>query len=140
MPTIRRFEDLEAWKAARDLVKQAYKITASFPKNETYALANQMQRAAVSVMSNIAEGFERGSNKEFIQFLYIARSSCGELRSQSYIALDLGYTQDPEIQDMQGKCRRVAGIINGLIDYLKKTEIKGHKFHEEQGTYELQEP
>jgi len=140
MATVKRFEDLEVWKEARELVRLVYKLTSKFPKHEVYGLASQMQRAAVSVMSNIAEGFERGSNKEFIQFLYISRSSCGELRSQTYVALDLEYADTREIQELQNHSRRVAGMLHGLIEYLKDSDIKGHKFHEERTTYEMTEP
>jgi four helix bundle protein len=140
MPTIRRFEDLEVWQEARELVKLAYALTAKFPKQETFGLASQMQRAAVSVMSNIAEGFERGSNAEFIQFLYIARASCGELRSQCYVALDLGYASSSEVEILRERCQRLSRRLQTLIDYLKSSNIKGQKFHEERTTYELEQP
>jgi four helix bundle protein len=94
MPTVKRFEDLEVWQESRELIQRVYSLTRKFPKSEVFGLASQMQRAAVSIMSNIAEGFERGSNTEFIQFLFTARSSCGELRSQSYVALTLNILHD----------------------------------------------
>jgi len=135
MATVRRFEDLQVWKESRSLVKLVYQLTAKFPKSETYGLANQMQRAAVSVLSNIAEGFELGSNTEFIQFLYIARGSCGELRSQTYIALDLGYGEQPFITEIQNRCIKISIMLNKFIEYLKSSNIKGHKFHEERAAY-----
>lgn len=137
MPTVQRFEDLEVWQEARELVKLVYTLTNKFPKQETFGLASQMQRAAVSVMSNIAEGFERGSNSEFIQFLYIARASCGELRSHSYIALDLGYVSSSEIEILRERCQRLSRRLQTLIDYLKGSSIKGHKFREERAIYHL---
>ncbi len=139
MPTVKRFEDLEIWKESRALVKQVYRLTGKFPRTESFGLASQMQRAAVSVMSNIAEGFERGSNTEFIQFLYIARSSCGELRSQTYVALDLEYASQVEITDIRERCETLSRRLSNLIEYLKKSGIKGHKFHEGKATYEIRE-
>ena len=85
---VERFEDLEIWKSSRELVKSIYKITANI---KDYGFANQIQRSSVSIMPNISEGFERKGNKEFIHFLYIAKGSCGELRSQLYIGFGLHY-------------------------------------------------
>jgi four helix bundle protein len=87
----KRFEDLEVWQLSRELVKSIYKLTSGTRFSKDFGLANQIQRSAVSIMSNIAEGFERKSKKEFISFLSIAKGSCGELRSQLYIGLDLSY-------------------------------------------------
>src|SRR5437870_6461434 len=84
---IKHFEDLEVWKEARRLTRQVYRLTKDSRFSKDFGLSNQMQRAAVSIMSNIAEGFERGGNQEFIQFLYVAKGSCGEVRSQLYVAL-----------------------------------------------------
>ncbi len=139
MPTVQRFEELRVWQESRELVKQVYALTQHFPKQETFGLMNQMQRAAVSAMSNIAEGFERGSNTEFIQFLYTARASCGEIRSQSYIALDLGYGALAEIQELRERCETLSRRLKTLIEYLKRAEIRGIKFHEERADYNAQE-
>jgi four helix bundle protein len=100
MSQINRFEDIESWTMAKELVKEIYLITnkSSFVKD--YGLSSQIQRAAVSIMSNIAEGFERGTNKEFIHFLYIAKGSAGEVRSQLYIALDLEYITKEEFSHL----------------------------------------
>ena len=135
MTTVQRFEDLEVWRDARELVKQVYALTAKFPKHETFGLASQMQRAAVSIMSNIAEGFERGGNAEFIQFLYIARASCGELRSQSYAAWDLRYVPEAEAQQIRKRCESISRRLKALADYLKQSGMKGTKFHDERTTY-----
>jgi four helix bundle protein len=82
---VKYFEDLEVWKEARHLTREVYRITSDSKFSKDFGLSNQSQRAAVSIMSNIAEGFERGGNPEFIQFLYVAKGSCGEARSQLYV-------------------------------------------------------
>jgi four helix bundle protein len=140
MPTIQRFEDLRIWQESRELVQQVYQLTAGFPRQETFGLSSQMRRAAVSVMSNIAEGFERGSNTEFVQFLFIARGSSGEVRSQCYVASDLKYGTEAEIQGIRDQCERLSRRLQAFIDYLKNSEIKGQKFHETRAIYEIQEP
>jgi four helix bundle protein len=93
---IKNFEDLEIWQLARRLTQEIYTLgrTPKFAKD--YALKDQMQRAAVSIMSNIAEGFERGGNQEFVQYLYVAKASCGEVRSQLYVALDQEYVDQED--------------------------------------------
>ncbi|HQO65044.1 MAG TPA: four helix bundle protein, partial [Syntrophorhabdus sp.] len=91
MAKIEKFEDIEAWEKARRIAKNVYAACRQVEFSRDFGLRDQMQRAAVSIMSNIAEGFERGTNKEFIQFLFIAKGSAGEVRSQLYLALDLGY-------------------------------------------------
>jgi len=140
MPTVQRFEDLEVWKEARELVKQVYRLTTKFPNHETFGLTSQLRRAAVSVMSNIAEGFERGANTEFLQFLFVARASCGEVRSQLYIAIDLNYAPQMEIEEIRKQCEKLSRRIKALIDYLKQSNIKGHKFREEQVDYQIEQP
>jgi four helix bundle protein len=95
---IKNFADLEIWQAARDLTKGIYTITKFAQFSKDFGLRDQMQRAAVSIMSNIAEGFERGGNQEFVQFLYIAKGACGEVRSQLYAALDQNYI-DSKLMD-----------------------------------------
>jgi four helix bundle protein len=87
----KRFEDLEVWQEARRLTQIIYRVIRTEKFSKDFSLRDQIQRAAVSVMSNIAEGFERGGNQEFGQFLYVAKASCGEVRSQIYVALDQGY-------------------------------------------------
>ena len=88
---VRTFEDLEIWKDARALTREIYQLTRDSKFSNDFALRDQIRRAAVSIMSNIAEGFERGGNQEFIQFLYVAKASCGEVRSQLYVTLDQSY-------------------------------------------------
>ena len=122
------FEDLAAWEKARELVKKVYSITKNEKFSKDWALVDQIRRAAVSVMSNISEGFERGSNKEFLQFLYIAKASCGEVRCQLIVAFDQGYINDNEFGEMRDLARRVSGIIGNFINYLRASKMKGSKF------------
>lgn len=140
MATVQRFEDLEVWQDARELVKRVYHLTTKFPKHETFGLTNQLRRAAVSVMSNIAEGFERGSNNAFVQFLFMARGSCAEVRSHLYIALDLKYAPQSEIEEIRQHSEKLSRRLKTLIDYLRHSEMKGHKFHDEQAVYSIEQP
>jgi four helix bundle protein len=126
MARIERFEDIKAWQTARELVKAVYSFTRNGAFAKDFGLRDNIQRAAVSVMSNIAEGFERNSRKEFIQFLYIARASAGEVRSQLYVALDLGYINSDECSKVLNKAEETSKTIYGLIAYLE-TSIKEKK-------------
>ncbi len=126
--TIKYFEDLEVWKEARRLTKAIYKLTQDARFAKDYSLCDQIRRAAVSVMSNIAEGFERSGNQEFLQFLYIAKGSCGEVRSQLYIGLDQGYMQPSEFNELMTSVKRLSVMISNFIDYLRRSPIKGQKF------------
>ncbi len=140
MPTVERFEELYVWQGAREVVKLVYRLSAKFPSSERYGLATQIQRAAVSTMSNVAEGFERGTNKEFINFLYIAKGSNGEVRSQAYVALDLGYISQAECSDLIQRCETLSRRIYNLIEYLKKTPFQGPKLREPGPIWYLDEP
>ena len=111
---VERFEDLVAWQKARILTCDIYQITRQGAFAKDFGLGNQIQRAAVSVMSNIAEGFERGSRGEFHQFLSIAKSSCAELRSQLYVAVDIGYIEQSRFERILADAEEVARIIGGL--------------------------
>ena len=129
------------WKRSRDLVKFIYQITKSNGFCKDFSLTDQIRRAAVSVMSNIAEGFERGSNTEFTQFLFIAKGSCGEVRTQLYAALDQTYITQEEFRTGKELCVDVSGQISGLIQYLKGSRLKGEKFKKEYKSFrdEVQE-
>lgn len=127
MATIERFEDIQAWQEARGLVKEVYRNSSRGEFARDFGLRDQIQRAAVSVMSNIAEGFERGSNKEFIQFLYIAKGSVGEVRSQLYAALDLGYIDQTTFDPLTSQAVSIAKKLASFITYLNNSELKGSK-------------
>ncbi|MEW6108097.1 MAG: four helix bundle protein [Nitrospirota bacterium] len=123
------FEELPVWQKARELVNYVYKITRKDAFSRDFSLIDQIRRASSSVMNNIAEGFERGSNAEFIQFLYISKGSAGETRTQLYIALDQEYISKEEFRKGFDLCRDVSGQLSGLIDYLKGSRMKGEKFN-----------
>jgi four helix bundle protein len=129
LATVRTFEELRIWQEARQLVRDIYGMTGTKPFENDYGLRNQIQRAAVSVMSNISEGFERGSNKEFIQYLFQSKSSCGEVRSQLYIALDLEYIAKDNFEVLLSQSLKLSKEIAAFIAYLKRSPIKGHKYN-----------
>jgi four helix bundle protein len=128
MPKYKCFEDLPVWKNAKDLAVLIYTLTAKGTLSKDFSLRDQMRRSAISISSNIAEGFERGSKQELIQFLYIARGSCGELRSQITIAKDLGFLDNQRASKLISEAVDISKQINGFIEYLKKTNIRGDKF------------
>lgn len=128
MAKIDKFEDIEAWKLAREVTKLVYKITSDGSFSKDFALCNQMRRASVSIMSNIAEGFERNGDKEFIQFLSNAKGSCGELRAQTYVALDQNYIDEKQFTFISNKLIETSRTISGLMKYLQQSEMRGSKF------------
>ncbi len=125
---MRRFEESTAWQSARELVKCVYEMTRREPLRSDWGLRDQIQRASVSAMSNIAEGFERGTTKEFIQFLYQAKGSAGEVRSLLYAAIDLGYISQAEFEAATRLCTNVSVKTSNLISYLRKTPLQGKKY------------
>jgi four helix bundle protein len=114
MKKISRFEDLVAWQRARDLTRKVYELTSDSLFARDWALRDQIRRASVSVMSNIAEGFERGGRSEFHQFLVIAKASCAEVRSQLYVALDAGYLSNQRFEETMAKSQELSRIVGGL--------------------------
>lgn len=116
---IKRFEEILSWQKSKDLTISLYKL---FKTNKDYSFKDQIQRASVSIMNNIAEGFERGSNKDFIRFLYISRASCGEVRSMLYLAKDLNYISDEKFNELNKQCIEISKLIYGLIQKLYKSE------------------
>ena len=126
---VKNFEELEIWQEARRLTQAIYQFTKREKFSRDFSLRDQIQRAAVSIMSNIAEGFERGGNQEFVQFLYVAKASCGEVRSQLYVAVDQGYIFKADSEGSIVAFRRLSGMIGNLISYLRRSGMKGAKFN-----------
>ena len=114
MTRVERFEDLIAWQKSRALAKVIYQVTSTGKLANDYGLARQMQRASVSILSNIAEGFERSRAGEFHQFLSIAKGSCADLRAQLYIASDIGYITTQQLAALLAQAEEVARIVGGL--------------------------
>jgi four helix bundle protein len=128
MATINKFEEIISWKEARELNKSIGNLIETKRFNTNFRLINQVEGSAGSIMDNIAEGFERGGNREFIQFLFIAKASCGELRSQLYRALDRNYIDQQEFDSLSIHAMKISSLIQKLISYLDKSEIKGIKY------------
>lgn len=120
MGGVERFEDLIAWQKARELTKEIYLVTRNECFSKDYALSGQIQRAAVSIMANIAEGFERAGKAEFPHFLSTAKASCAELRSHLYVTLDIGYIEQPVFTKLQSLSEEVGRIICGLRTSVRK--------------------
>jgi len=125
---IKSFEDLEIWKKGMELVGVVYDLTSKGAFIKDFALKEQIRRAVISIPSNIAEGFERGSNTEFIQFLFIAKGSSGEVKTQLRIAFNRNYITKPELDSTVKLLIEISSMIKGLINYLSKTSIKGEKY------------
>ena len=114
MNKVQRFEDLIAWQKARQLTRRVYELTRSGGWAKDFGLSSQIQRASVSIMSNIAEGFERNRPGEFHQFLSTAKASCAEVRSQLYIAADVGYLNNEDFAAVLAQAEEVGRIVGGL--------------------------
>ncbi|HEV7799218.1 MAG TPA: four helix bundle protein [Pyrinomonadaceae bacterium] len=128
MSTIDRFEDLEAWKLARVLTGLVYSSSALGNFGRDFALRDQIRRASISIVSNIAEGFERDGDKEFVQFLSMAKGSCGEVRAQLCLAFDQKYISETVFQDLTTKAIQLSRVISGLIRYLRQSQLSGKKY------------
>lgn len=128
MARIEKFEEIEAWKLARQSTRRIYEISSEGTFSRDFALVNQIRRASISVMSNIAEGFERGGNKEFLQFLSIAKDSCGEVRSQLYIAVDQNYIKQATFEEIAKLLIETSKTISGFMKYLQGATERGSKF------------
>ena len=134
MATIKRFEDISAWQKAIELSKEIYAITKIGRFSKDYELKGQILKASGSIMDNIAEGFERGGKGEFIQFLGIAKGSCGEVRSQLYRALDREYIDKEKFNELYNFSDEISKMIKGLITYLNGTTIRGQKYKKQSNS------
>jgi four helix bundle protein len=123
----KRFEDLIFWQKSRKLTRLIYTSTSKAPFRTDYGLREQLQRSSVSVMSNIAEGFGRGSNSEFVQFLFVAKGSLSEVKSQLYVAMDLSYINNVEFNKAYELAEEISKLINAFIKSLKDDKKRGLK-------------
>ena len=128
MGKIQKFEDIVAWQKARELTREVYahSKTGAFAKD--FGLKDQIQRASVSIMGNVAEGFDRGGDKEFIQFLSVSKGSCGEVKSHLYVALDQQYINPIQFNQLYNSADEVGRLLAGFMVYLKQSDLRGRKF------------
>jgi len=120
MPSIERFEDIQSWQKGRELCRLVYAMSREGAFGRDYGLQDQMRRAGVSIISNIAEGFESQNNRGFVRYLYITRASAAELRAQAYVALDQGYITQEQFTQLYELCRDVARLLTRFIAYLER--------------------
>lgn len=124
MKQVSIFEDLIAWQKARELTKEIYRVTAAGKFEKDFGLRSQIQRASVSIMSNFAEGFDRAGRAEFHQYLVVAKGSCAEVRSQLYVANDIGYISNEELDTLKKRTEELSKIIGGLRSAVQKQRDK----------------
>ncbi len=130
MASVKSFEELQVWQKARMVCQMIYTVSSTNSFSKDFSMKDQINRAAGSVMDNIAEGFERGGRKEFIQFLSVAKGSAGEVRSQLYRSLDRNHITQDDFNKLSELILEVGRMITGLMSYLAKTPIKGTKYIE----------
>lgn len=128
MATVKMFEDLEIWKLSRVLCNDIYDVANNSELKKDFKLYNQIDGSSGSIMDNIAEGFERNGNKEFIQFLSIAKASCGETRSQLYRVFDRKYVTENKFNNLKDQTVVLSKMIGGFITYLKNSDFQGSKY------------
>jgi four helix bundle protein len=128
MPSFKTFKDIKAWRQARELTKEIYAISKDGAFGKDFGLRDQIRRASVSIMANIAEGCERSGTGEFVQFLSMAKGSAGEVESHLYVAFDLGYLSKPTFDRLSSKTIETARLIGALMQYLRRSGIKGEKY------------
>ena len=134
MSVVRDFEELAIFQKARELSKKIYPVTNRDGFKSDFRFVQQIRAAAGSIMDNIAEGFERTGNKEFLNFLYIAKGSCGEVRSQLIRANDVGYLTSEEFDELYSECRKLSAGIMNFIKEIKASDLTGAKFKEFNGS------
>ena len=134
MATVKDFEELAIFQKARELSKKIYPVTNRDGFKSDFRFVQQIRAAAGSIMDNIAEGFERTGNKEFLNFLYIAKGSCGEVRSQLIRANDVGYLTPEEFDELYSECRKLSAGIMNFIKEIKASDLTGAKFKEFNGS------
>ena len=128
MASIQKFEDLVLWQKSKDFTIKIYKLTELEKFAKDYGLKEQIRRASVSIPSNIAEGFDRKGNKEFIQFLHISLGSLAEVKTQLIIAFELEYINNENLEILNQEIIEIQKLLKGLINYLKNSQLKGSKF------------
>jgi four helix bundle protein len=137
MARYERFEDLPVWKESRRLTKDVYDISALGAFAKDFGLRDQMRRAAVSIMSNIAEGFEHRTNALFVDYLGRAKASTGELRAQTYVAFDVGYLEQTQFEHLLASCESCTRQLTGLIDYLNNNiKHRGNTLRDDNQIYD----
>src|SRR5207247_3035188 len=128
MATVKKFEEIEAWKRARELTRRVYAISDSGLFSKDFGLKDQILRASVSIMSNIAEGYDRSGTGEFIQFLATAKGSAAEVRCQLYVAIDQGYVDNATFDELSVLAAETGRMVGGLMGYLRSSGYKGTKY------------
>jgi len=128
MGKIQKFEDILAWQKTRELTKEIYAHAKTGPFAKDFGLKDQIQRASVSIMGNVAEGFDRGGDKEFIQFLSVSKGSCGEVKSHLYVASDQQYINSAQFNRLYNCADEVGRLLAGFMAYLKQSDLRGRKY------------
>jgi four helix bundle protein len=128
MSTLHNYEEMEVWRKSMQLITEVYQATRNASFSKDFSLVNQIRRSGISIASNIAEGFERDGNKELINFLYIAKGSCGELRCQLQIAKNLGYLDPDRFEELYNLANYISKSLGGFIKYLQNSDLKGKKY------------
>ena len=128
MATFKKFEEIECWKKARELTRRVYELSGKASFGRDFGLRDQIRRVAVSIMSNIAEGYDRSARGEFIQFLATAKGSAAEVRSQLYVAVDQGHIGESDFTEVSALAAETGRMVGGLMNYLRGSRYKGTKY------------